>query len=121
MRAAVLTVALTVATASAIAGVAFTIAGAARNVDAATSDARKYHTLCRGVGLTIELAASDARRGDREGAKRGVFFDYNVIQGCATTPPVDTDARDACWVVDDMACLSRELRKIAEQLPRGDQ
>lgn len=85
----------------------------------------RYHEMCRALELRLELAADDAdqvAKGDvgtpRDQIRMAVEIAPSLLNGCATTPPIDTDVRDLCWLHGDMTCIAHELRLIAHQLPQ---
>lgn len=89
-----------------------------QQTDALERQAARYHELCRSVAIGLDLAARDADRGYADEAKRAVDIPPHILNGCATTPPIDTDQRDACWINGDMTCLAAAIRDIVQQLPK---
>lgn len=80
----------------------------------------RYHSLCRGVALYLQISAECAEQGDEDCGHRIVDLSPAILNGCAVTPPIYTDHRDVCWINRDLKCLAREARALAEQLPRRE-
>jgi hypothetical protein len=94
-----------------------------RAVDAEVSRVRRVERMtdyCLTVSAALEmdardLASSDPSRRVAAAQRFGELVTYHSepeILLCSNTPP-DLRARDACWIANDHACLSRLARAAA--------